>query len=76
VVSFAGRPHNITLVASAAGVEFRLRNRGEEGTDTIRALGTAPLVLYISKEIVEARDPAGAGGQIVSVQGGWTDADI
>jgi hypothetical protein len=76
VVLFAGRPHNITLQASATGLNFRLRNRGEEGLDSIRVLSTNPLVLYISKEIVEVQDPAGAGGQIVSAQGMWTDADI
>jgi hypothetical protein len=76
VVAFAGRPANITLAASAAGLNWRLRNRGEEGLDSIRVLSTNPLVLYISKEIVEVQDPTGAGGQIVSASGMWTDADI
>ena len=76
VIRFAGRPSNITITASAAGLNFRFRNRGEEGLDPIRVLAVTPLVLYISKEIVEVQDPGGTGGQIVSAQGGYQDADI
>jgi hypothetical protein len=73
VVRFAGRPDRIDVAASAAGVNFRLRNRGEENTDLIRIVNAAFHETDISKEIVEAQDPTGAGGQIVTVHGMWTD---
>lgn len=73
VIRFAGRPKVVDLSASAAGVEYRFRNRGETPTDAIRAPGTAFHETHLSKEIVEARDPTGAGGQIVTAHGMWTD---
>ena len=76
VVLFSGRPDRIDVAASAAGVEIRLRNRGEENTDAIRIVNAAFHETDISKEIVEARDPAGAGGQIVTAHGMWTEAVV
>ncbi len=74
VIRFSGRPDRVDLSASAAGVEYRFRNRGEPPTDAIRAPGTAFHDTDLSKEIVEARDPTGAGGQTVTAHGMWTDA--
>lgn len=74
VIRFSGRPDRIDLSASAAGVEYRFRNRGESPTDAIRAPGTAFHDTDLSKEIVEARDPTGAGGQLVTAHGMWIDA--
>jgi hypothetical protein len=71
VVLFSGRPDRVDVAASAAGVEIRLRNRGEENTDPIRTVNAAFHETAISKEIVEARDPTGAGGQIVTCHGMW-----
>lgn len=74
VIRFSGRPDNIDLSASAAGVEYRFRNRGETVTDSIRAPGTAFHDTNLNKEIVEARDPTGTGGQTVTAHGTWVDA--
>jgi hypothetical protein len=73
VIRFAGRPAKIDIAASAAGVNFRLRNRGESDTDAIRIVNAAFHETEISKELVEAQDPTGAGGQIVTAHGMWID---
>lgn len=73
VALFAGRPDRIDIMASAANVEFRFRNRGEEQTDGVVIRTATTYETNLSKEIVEARDPAGTGGQFVSVLGMWTD---
>ena len=74
VILFAGRPDRIDYSASAAGVEVRFRNRGESPTDAIRVPNAQFHDTDISKEIMEARDPTGAGGQLVTAHGMWADA--
>lgn len=74
VIRFAGRPDRIDVAASAAGVEFRFRNRGESPTDALRVPNAAFHDTDISKEIVEARDSTGAGGQLVTAHGMWIDS--
>lgn len=76
VVAFSGRPDNIDIAASAAGVEIRLRNRGQGEADAIRIVNAAFHDTYISRDIVEARDPTGAGGQIVTAHGMWTEPSL
>ena len=76
VIRFAGRPRKIDVAASAAGVNFRLRNRGEAEADAIRIVNAAFHETEISKELVEAQDPTGAGGQIVTAHGMYTDSVI
>lgn len=76
VIRFAGRPSKIDVAASAAGVNFRLRNRGESEADAIRIVNAAFHETEISKELVEAQDPTGAGGQIVTAHGMYTDRPI
>lgn len=76
VIRFAGRPRKIDVAASAAGVNFRLRNRGESEADAIRIVNAAFHETEISKELVEAQDPTGAGGQIVTAHGMYTDSVI
>lgn len=73
VVLFAGRPDRIDYAASAAGVEVRFRNRGETPTDAIRVPSAQFHDTDISKEIMEARDPTGAGGQLVTAHGMWIE---
>lgn len=72
VIRFAGRPQKIDIAASAAGVNFRLRNRGEPEADAIRVVNAAFHETQVSKELVEAQDPTGTGGQIVTAHGMWT----
>jgi len=71
VRSFSGRPDRIDLHASAAGVEFRLRNKGQDQSSTVVTRAAGPYETDASFDLVEARDPAGAGGQFVSVVGYW-----
>lgn len=71
VALFSGRPDRIDLHASAAGLEFRLRNRGEEQNTVIVMRAAGPYETDISKEIVEVRDPAGGGTQLVTAVGVW-----
>lgn len=73
VIRFAGRPDRVDYAASAAGVEVRFRNRGETVTDSIRVPNAQFHDTDLSKEIMEARDPTGAGGQLVTAHGMWID---
>ena len=76
VITFSGRPESIILDTTATGVEFRLRHRGEAAGTPIRIEGIATRVLDVSAEIVEARDPAGAGGQGVTATGRFMSRGI
>jgi len=76
VITFSGRPESIILDTTAAGVEFRLRHRGEAAGSNIRIEGIATRVLDVSAEIVEARDPAGVGGQGVTATGRFMSRSI
>jgi len=71
VARFSGRPDRIDLHASAAGVEFRMRNRGQDVSSALVVRTLGPYETDASFELVEARDPAGAGGQLVTVVGYW-----
>lgn len=76
VITFSGRPESIILDTTAAAVEFRLRHRGEAPGSAIRIEGIATRVLDVSAEIVEARDPAGVGGQGVTATGRFMSRSI
>jgi len=76
VVTFSGRPESIILDTTAVGVDFRLRHRGESAGSVIRIEGIATRVLDVSAEIVEARDPAGVGGQGVTATGRFMSRNI
>jgi len=71
VARFSGRPDRIDLHASAAGVEFRMRNRGQDVSSALVVRTPGPYETDASFELVEARDPAGTGGQLVTVVGYW-----
>lgn len=72
VARFSGRPDRIDLHSSAAGVEFQYRNRGGDTVPgpVVRAAGAYET--DASFDLVDARDPAGAGGQLVTVIGYWS----
>jgi len=76
IITFSGRPDSIILDTTAAGVEFRLRNRGTAPGSALRIEGIATRVLDVSAEIVEARDPGGVGGQGVTATGRWASRNI
>lgn len=71
IARFSGRPDRIDLHVSGVGVEFQYRNRGAEPVPgpILRAAGSYET--DASFDIVEARDPAGVGGQLVTVVGYW-----
>jgi hypothetical protein len=71
VARFSGRPDRVDLHSSAIGVEFRLRNRGQDQSANLVVRAAGPYETDASFELVEARDPAGAGGQLVTVVGYW-----
>jgi len=72
IARFSGRPQRIDLHASAAGVEFRFRNRGQDATTGLVVRAAGSYETDASFDLVEARDPAGAGGQLVTAVGYWT----
>jgi hypothetical protein len=76
VITFGGRPDSIIIDASAAAIEVRFRNRGEAARAPIRVQGAGERRYQIMAEIVEARDPAGAGGQLVTATGRWASRAI
>lgn len=74
VARFSGRPDRIDLHSSAAAVEFRFRNRGQDSTTGLIVRAAGPYETDASFDLVEARDPAGAGGQLVTAVGYWKAA--
>lgn len=73
IARFSGRPDRIDLGASAVGLEFRFRNRGQDATTGLVVRGVGQYETDASFELVEARDPAGGGGQFVTATGYWRD---
>lgn len=71
VARFSGRPDRIDLHSSAAGVEFRFRNRGQDATDGFPVRAAGLYETNASFDLVEARDPAAGGGQLVTAVGFW-----
>lgn len=76
VITFGGRPESILIDASAAGIDVRFRHRGEAPFAPSRILHAGETRFQVSAEIVEARDPAGAGGQLISVHGRFASRSI
>ncbi len=67
--AFSGRPDSIQFQVSAIGTDVRFRNRGEAPGATIRVNVTGTQNIAVAAEVVEIRDPAGAGGQVIVVIG-------
>ena len=72
IARFSGRPDRIDLGSSAVGMEFRFRNRGQDATTGLVIRGVGQYETDASFELVEARDPAGGGGQFVTAVGFWS----
>ena len=76
IARFSGRPDRIDLGASAVGVEFRFRNRGQDATTGLVIRGVGQYETDASFELVEARDPAAGGGQFVTAVGYWAAESV
>jgi len=64
---FSGRPDKIIARCNASSQEIRLRRQGEAPGSTIRLRIAEPLTIPTGAEIVEARDPSGAGAGVIFV---------
>jgi hypothetical protein len=67
--TFSGKPDRIRARVSASSADIRLRNPGEAAGSPIRVRLSEDENVYAGSRIVEARDPAGAGGATVFVTG-------
>jgi hypothetical protein len=76
VITFGGRPDSIVIDSTAAGINIRFRNRGEAPRNPIRLDSIGEKRFELSAEIVEAQDPTGAGGQIITATGRWASRGI
>ncbi len=76
VGTFSGRPDRIVFTIGGFPVEVRLRNRGEAPGSVTRMLNTAQTIELPGAEIVEARDPTGAGTQTVNAVGFYASRHI
>jgi hypothetical protein len=76
VITFGGRPDSIVIDSTAAGINIRFRNRGEAPRGPIRLDSAGEKRFELSAEIVEAQDPTGAGGQIITATGRWASRGI
>lgn len=76
VITFGGRPESIIIDVSAAGVEVRFRNRGTAAAAPVRIQAAGERRFQVTAEIVEARDPAGVGTQLVTATGRFASRQI
>jgi len=76
VLTFSGTPESIVVDVSAAGVEVRFRNRGEAAFSPILIQGAGERRFQVRAQIVEARDPAAGGGQLVTATGRFASRSI
>jgi len=66
---FATRPDKIIARTNLSSVEIRLKPRGGAPGDFLRLRVAEPITFPTGAEIIEARDPAGAGGQTIFITG-------
>lgn len=76
IADFSGTPDSVHLLALTGPVDVRLAFRGESPGRSIRIAANVPMETRARAQFVEARDPAGAGGQIVIVTGRWSSRAI
>jgi hypothetical protein len=76
VANFSGTPDSVRLAPLTGPIEFRLAFRGEAPGGPIRVDAANPLETNTRAQFVEARDPAGAGGQVVVVSGRYASRGI
>lgn len=76
VITFSGTPESIVVDVSAVNVEVRFRNRGEAAFSPIRIQSAGERRFQVRAQIVEARDPTGAGAQLVTATGRFASRSI
>lgn len=70
---FSGTPDSIDLTASASGMEIRLADVARNEVSSYLTTANVTIETHVSRRIVEARDPAGTGGQTVRAIGKWAE---
>jgi len=76
IANFSGTPDSVHAVAATGPVQIRMAFRGEAPGAFITLLATVPLETRARAQFIEARDPAGAGGQVVVVTGRYSSRAI
>ncbi len=76
VANFSGTPDSVRLATLSGAIDFRLAFRGESPMSPIRVDSANPVETGARAQFVEARDPAGAGAQIVVVTGRYSSRGI
>jgi hypothetical protein len=76
VITFGGRPDSIEINCIGGPIEVRLRNRGMAAPAPVNIPANGTLNFRTAYEIVEARDPAGAGAQRVTAIGRYPSRHI
>lgn len=74
---FSGYPDAIDIWCNTAGMEVKLTDLELREESAISTEANTTIHTSISRRVVSARDPAGAGGQLLRVVGKWAaTADI
>lgn len=76
IANFSGTPDSIHLLALAGPVDVRFVFRGEAPGSFFRLAANVPFESRARAQFVEARDPAGAGTQVVVVTGRYSSRAI
>jgi len=71
---FSGTPDQVDVWASAAGLDVRFADTATPEESAVRTIANDWVRNVAARRIVQARDPAGAGGQTVSVLGKWAES--
>lgn len=73
---FSGIPDSLLVRTNLSSVDVRLRRDAGPAGDAIRIRVAEPTELLFGARIVEARDPAGVGGQAIFVQARFASKQI
>jgi hypothetical protein len=71
---FSGTPDQVDVWASAANLDVRFKDTATPEESAVKTIANDWVRNVNARRIVEARDPAGAGGQTVSVLGKWAES--
>lgn len=76
IATFNGRADRIRILVNAGVIHVRFGDRGRAAGAPINPIQSGLTLYDFGAEIVEARDPTGAGGMIVTVTGLYASRDI